>query len=263
MNRYSKNKFIENGYLSALKKQENTFVDTHFHDFFELEYIISGSGTYTVDGKDYPIETGSLFFLTPLNYHCVDIKDAELYNVMFSGDICNHVFLQGLTKSAPVAIQTEGDTSRCFEVLLEELCRNVNDRGLAVVLLDAIVARLERETAREQQKQNLSAVSQAELYILTNFRNEVTLEDVANEVALAPAYFSRLFKQKTGVNFKTYLNQMRFDYSKKLLEYSDMTVMQICTDCGFRDYPNFIRRFKQYAGVYPAQFRKKCREEQL
>ena len=85
MNRYSKTKFIENGYLKASKKPENNFVDTHFHDFFELEYIISGSGTYTVDGKDYPIEAGSLFFLTPLNYHCVDIKDAELYNVMFSG----------------------------------------------------------------------------------------------------------------------------------------------------------------------------------
>ena len=52
MNRYSKTKFIENGYLKASKKPENNFVDTHFHDFFELEYIISGSGTYTVDGKE-------------------------------------------------------------------------------------------------------------------------------------------------------------------------------------------------------------------
>lgn len=261
MNRYAKSKFIENGYLNALKKPENTVVDTHFHDFFELEYIISGSGTYTVDGKDCSIEPGSLFFLTPLNYHCVEIKDGELYNVMFSGDICNHAFLQGLTKNAPVAIKTEGDTRQCFEVLLEELCRSVDDREMAVVLLDAIVARLERETAKEKQEQNLSAVGQAELYILTNFRREVTLEDVATEVALAPAYFSRLFKQKTGVNFKTYLNHMRFDYAKKLLEHSDMTVMQICSDCGFHDYPNFIRRFKQYTGSYPAQYRKDRREE--
>lgn len=259
MNRFTKSKFIKNGYLNAMKKQENTFVDTHFHDFFEMEYIISGSGTYTVDGTDYPVEAGSLFFLTPLNFHCVDIRDAEFYNVMFSGNICNDVFLQSLTKNAPVAIKTAGDTKQCFEVLLQELCRSADDRELSIVLLDAVIARLERETAKEQREKSLSAVSRAELYILTNFRNAITLNDVANEVALAPTYFSRQFKARTGLNFKTYLNNMRFEYAKKLLDHSDMTIMQICADCGFNDYPNFIRRFRQHTGLYPAQYRKKHR----
>ena len=256
MRQYVKTNFIENGYISACKKRENSFVSTHFHDFFELEYIISGSGTYTLDGRDYTMEAGSLFFLTPLNYHCVDSKDAVLYNVMFSGNICSDTFLQGLIKNAPVATKTEGETGRCFEVLLEELCRSINDREYSITLLNSLIAKLERQTAKDPQNGALSAISRAELYILTNFRNSLTLNDVAQEVALAPTYFSRLFKAKTGINFKTYLNNMRFEYAKKLLTHSNMTVMQVCADCGFNDYPNFIRRFRQYTGLYPAQYRK-------
>lgn len=256
MNKYMKSTFIENGYINALRKRENTFVDTHFHDFFEMEYILSGSGTYTVDGTAYPVEAGDLFFLTPLNFHCVDIRCAELYNVMFSGNICSGTFLQSLTKNAPIALKTKGQTGHCFEVLLQELCQSADDQELSITLLNAILGKLERETVKESREKNLNAVSRAELYILTNFRNEISLNEVANEVALAPTYFSRLFKAKTGVNFKTYLNNMRFEYAKKLLDHSDMTVMQVCADCGFKDYPNFIRRFKQHTGLYPAQYRK-------
>ena len=125
MQKYTKSRFIENGYLSATKKQENTFIETHFHDFYELEFIVSGNGTYTVDGTEYEIEPGNLFFLTPLDFHYVDIKDAELYNVMFSGDICNQTFLQSLTKNSPVFLKVSGETKLCFEVLLNELCYRI------------------------------------------------------------------------------------------------------------------------------------------
>ncbi|MBQ7956495.1 MAG: helix-turn-helix domain-containing protein [Clostridia bacterium] len=256
MQKYAKSKFIENGYLSAVKKNENTFVETHFHDFYELEFIISGSGTYTVDGTEYAIEAGALFFLTPFNYHCVDIRDAQLYNVMFSSNICNHTFLQELTKNAPVFLQTDGKTKLCFEVLLDELCDNIDDNDLSTVLLDTVIARLKKEVANDIRNKTLSAINKAELYILNNFRNGITLNDVAKELALTPTYFSRLFKEEKGINFKTYLNNMRFEYARKLLVHSEMTVMQICSESGFNDYPNFIRRFRQYTGFYPAQYRK-------
>ena len=58
MQKYTKSRFIENGYLSATKKQENTFIETHFHDFYELEFIVSGNGTYTVDGTEYEFDLG-------------------------------------------------------------------------------------------------------------------------------------------------------------------------------------------------------------
>ena len=256
MQKYAKSKFIENGYLSAVKKDENTFIETHFHDFYELEFVISGSGTYTIDGVEYTIEAGTLFFLTPLNYHCVDIKDAKLYNVMFSSDICDHTFLKDLTINAPVSLQTDGKTKLCFEVFLDELCNNIDDSELSVALLEAIIARVKKEVSNGNINKTRSIINRAELYILNNFRNGITLNDVAKELALTPTYFSQLFKKEKHVNFITYINDMRFEYARKLLIHSEMTVMQICAESGFNDYPNFIRRFKQYTGLYPTEYRK-------
>ena len=120
MDKFTTSNFIQNGYLSAVKKRENTFVDTHFHDFFELEFIISGSGSYVIDGIAHDIEPGDLFFLTPMNFHTVEITDAVLYNVMFSGNICSGSSLKNITKNAPVALKTTGHTKAFFEILLDE-----------------------------------------------------------------------------------------------------------------------------------------------
>lgn len=55
---------------------------------------------------------------------------------------------------------------------------------------------------------------------------------------------------------KKYLNNMRFEYAEKLIINSDMSIMQICKECGFNDYPNFVRRFKQHTGFYPLEYKK-------
>ena len=260
MKQFSKNIFIENGYISASKKKESAFVDTHFHDFFELEYIISGNGKYVVDGKEYSIRSGDLFFLTPFNFHCVDIKNAEFYNVMFSENICDASSLQNLSQAAPVITNSK---ENIFEILLEELCNNKDISEYRVSLLNTIIKKLELTTLKSSPKGSLSSIKKAELYILTNFRNELTLNKVANEAALAPTYFSKLFKSEKGINFKTYLNNLRFNYAKKLLNYSEMTIMQICNESGFNDYPNFIRRFKEKTGHSPAEYRKLKRASKI
>ncbi|MBR5496327.1 MAG: helix-turn-helix domain-containing protein [Oscillospiraceae bacterium] len=256
MQKLSKSNYIKNGYLSAAKKAENTFIQTHFHDFYELELIVSGDGTYTVDGTEYKIEPGCLFFLTPLDFHHVNIKNAELYNVMFLGNICDQATLQSLTKNSPIFLKTSGKSRLLLENLLTELCENIDDKNFSEMLLNTILAKLEKEIVSNESVRELSAINKAELYILNNFRSNLKLEDVANEVAFAPTYFSRIFKAKKGQSFKNYLNTMRFEYAKKLLEHTEMTVMQVCNECGFNDYPNFIRRFKQHTTYYPAEYRR-------
>ena len=96
-----------------------------------------------------------------------------------------------------------------------------------------------------------------QFYIINHFREKVTLEDVAKYVGLTPTYASAVFKKEMDTNFKKYLNDLRFSYAKKLLTCSDMSVTQICGECGFEDYPNFIRRFRERFGMSPSQVRQK------
>ncbi len=79
---------------------------------------------------------------------------------------------------------------------------------------------------------------------------------VAEHVNLTPAYFSNFFKKNKGESFKSYLSRLRMEYAKKLVQFSDMTMLEICGESGFNDYANFERRFKKIYGESPTAMRK-------
>ena len=84
---------IGDGLLSASRKHFSGRAMAHIHEFFEIELVLSGSGTCVIDGNTYPMRQGSLFLLTPANTHAVQDADAELINVMFQCDYNGNAFL--------------------------------------------------------------------------------------------------------------------------------------------------------------------------
>ena len=93
-------------------------------------------------------------------------------------------------------------------------------------------------------------------YIRNNFRSRISLENVAKAVDISPAYLSSIFPKETNMGYKEYLNTLRFEYAKKLLMYSDMSIGEICFESGFDDYANFMRSFKKRFDTSPALYRK-------
>jgi two-component system response regulator YesN len=91
--------------------------------------------------------------------------------------------------------------------------------------------------------------------MLRHFREDPSLASVAAVAGYTPNYFSARFKEEMGESFKQYLDRLRFDYAKKLLEHSSLTVSQVCRESGFDDYPNFVRRFSARFGCSPSKLR--------
>ena len=58
--------------------------ERHSHNFFELEFIVDGTGIYEVDGTEYEIKKNTLFLMTPVNVHALKNTRATFINVMFS-----------------------------------------------------------------------------------------------------------------------------------------------------------------------------------
>ena len=94
-------------------------------------------------------------------------------------------------------------------------------------------------------------------YISEHFGEQITLDDIAKEMHLAPTYFSTLFSKTLGVTFISYLSSVRMNYAKQLLVYSDKSVTRICFECGFSSLSHFLREFKKQNGITPTEFRKK------
>lgn len=98
-------------------------------------------------------------------------------------------------------------------------------------------------------------VKKAIQYISKNFSEPLSLEAVAGQVHLNPAYFSTLFKQATGSSFKEYLNMVRVEESKRLLSNTDYSLIDIAVATGFEDQSYFSKVFKKYTGLTPKQYR--------
>lgn len=85
--------------------------------------------------------------------------------------------------------------------------------------------------------------------------NTLSLETVADHVHKTPAYVSRVFKNELGCNFSDYLTERRMRRAAECLRDPDAKVYAIAQQCSYADTSNFIRVFKRFYGVSPAEYR--------
>lgn len=85
---------------------------------------------------------------------------------------------------------------------------------------------------------------------------EISLSVLADEFHLSTQYISQLFKSEIGVNFLTYLTNIRMENAKKLLLDTSLPISEISERSGYGDYRVFTKAFKKSEGVTPSQHRR-------
>ena len=93
-------------------------------------------------------------------------------------------------------------------------------------------------------------------YIQNNFSADLTLETLAEKCFYSPAYFSRVFKEKFGMGFKSYTQQLRTKKAVELLQTTNMPIKTIISYCGFHDKNSFYRATQKFYGATPTALRK-------
>lgn len=92
-------------------------------------------------------------------------------------------------------------------------------------------------------------------YVHEHFKDEISLNQLAEMFHTNASYLSKLFKKEAGVNYSTYINQLRLDYACKLMRQTKLTVNEISEMCGFNNYVYFARLFKTKIGMTPTEYR--------
>lgn len=95
-------------------------------------------------------------------------------------------------------------------------------------------------------------------YINENYKENLTLEVVANFVHLNTSYFSTIFKREVGMSFSDYLNKIRIEASKRLLGTTDISILEVALSAGFEDQSYYSKVFKKIVGITPKKFRNSC-----
>ena len=98
-------------------------------------------------------------------------------------------------------------------------------------------------------------------YSITNFKEPIQLETVAALAHMTRPSFCRFFKKSTGKAYFDFLKEIRIGYACKLLQESNLNVLQICYECGYESISNFNRHFKDIIDATPLQYRLKFVKE--
>ncbi|MCR6545037.1 AraC family transcriptional regulator [Dehalobacterium formicoaceticum] len=109
-----------------------------------------------------------------------------------------------------------------------------------------------------KDKTGLQATQKAAEFIRKNFREKLTIDDIAQEVYLSPCYLSRIFKKSLGCTLMDYLAQVRVENARVMLKNPQYNVMQVAEENGFEDPGYFTRVFKKIEGITPSQYKQKA-----
>jgi AraC-like DNA-binding protein/ligand-binding sensor protein len=98
-------------------------------------------------------------------------------------------------------------------------------------------------------------IRQATRFINIHFAEALTLQDAARSVHLSESYFSSLFKKGSGSSFREYLNAVRVDEAKKLLDQNRQSVTEVALAVGFESQSYFSKVFRAVTGMSPKEYR--------
>jgi AraC-like DNA-binding protein len=96
------------------------------------------------------------------------------------------------------------------------------------------------------------------LQLVSGATAPVPAGELAARLGMSLSHFSRSFRRATGGTYTEFVNRVRINQACRLLMESDQLVKQVCFDVGFNNLANFNRRFFEFKGMTPTEFRRRA-----
>ena len=240
----------------------------HWHEFYEIEYVISGRAKQIINGKEYQVVPGSVTLISPVDFHSYrEIDKTEplhIINIKFQDlflpqAVRNDIYMH---KGAKIAHFLEDRFHSMVSLAYEEFFGNAYGRDtvimnvitqLCIIIMRQVLSAEDLEKSNEMAH---SPIQEAVLYVRTHFRDNISAEAVAKTVHLSPNYFSEYFKKQTGEKFSLFVLRLRVDFAANLLKITDLSVKEIAFESGFNSAAYFSNTFKEFYGMSPDRYRK-------
>lgn len=151
--------------------------------------------------------------------------------------------------------------SLCILQALNELMHMINSERTprAIHLIKALLYQVAEELKNDIPCKEGKAERTFQLlkeFVHQNYFQPVNRESICQELGINPCYASTLFKKRSGESFNSYLNRIRMENAKSLLENNEsISIDQTARQCGFSSMGYFIKAFKKFHGVTPGAFK--------
>ncbi len=236
-----------------------------FHSHYYMYLFVCGEGEVRVDGRSFSVRPGTLVLVHPWQlFSIVETKHELTYlYISFMGESVWQI-LPNIGASEPITVYPGHEHLLDFWM---KSIRRVQEKNALYITESVFAHTLSYLSVTQSEGEDRSFVA-IKNYIQENLSDpELTLRAVAGIFFYSEKYFSYLFREKIGIRFTDYLNDLRIHYALLLIDEGEKSVSSLSSACGFMSACYFSKVFKKVMGKTPAiyirEHEKEVRKEDL
>ncbi|MBO5415519.1 MAG: helix-turn-helix transcriptional regulator [Clostridia bacterium] len=258
--------------------QNTISCQANVHNAIELLYVVSGSYSVILDDSKYKIFPGDLILFcsnTPHHavsgdseensYYVIKLPPSFLMELSGREGMTEYVMRFAINRPENKCIWRKQELAgtQILNILNALITELENQKYAYEAAIKLNIAALLLEIMRENPPQNqlkhpevAGLIYAAMTYTREYYSQDINEKELAKNLGVSYSYFSRSFKQVTGMSFKQYLNRTRIARAEQLLITTKKSVTEVATDCGYNTTSYFINVYRSIKGKTPYEAKK-------
>ena len=261
---------LEEFRLFHLKDDRGTNIDYHYHEFYKIVFLLSGSGSYIVEGRHYQLIPGDIVLVgsrcvhKPMFEAGISYERVILYispKFLRSNSTEDFGLESVFSNSKGHVLRPTEDFRRHMHTLTSQLETEMGSTDPGhVVLSRCVLMRMLVYISRELNKLDTQLpgpvvpkdgkVLDILRFLDANLTEDFSIDDLAARFFISKYHMMRRFREETGTSIHTYLSDKRLLLARDLIQ-SGVSATDACFQCGFRSYSAFSRAYGKLFGVTP------------
>ncbi len=261
------------------KEIEDSLTTEVENNFFELVYIVSGTGIQVINENRLSYEPGHLFLITPEDTHCLEIESAtkifllrftDIYiknSPLTSSNIYKLEYILQHANHQPGCILKRITDKNLVHPIIEAIRHEyynptLYNTELTQLLINTLIVIIARNIS-EYLPDNINKQSDAKTHVLVQYiqshiyqPEKLSVAVMSEKFGISETYLGRYFKKQTNETLQDYISKYRIKLVENRLLYSDLRVGEIADELGFNDESHLNKIFKKHKGTTPSLFRK-------
>lgn len=237
----------------------------HFHDFYVIGFIDGGSRHLWCRDVEYDLTCGDLILFNPRdNHYCApvngEVLDYRAVNIRIevmeravediTGSCFRPHFTQNVVKGSEIAFSVQA----LYQAIVDRAPR-LEREELLYFLLAQILKEFAKPFEEEKILKPSTGIRALCDFMEENLEQNITLDQLASMAELSKYYLLRTFTKQVGVSPYRYLQSVRIERAKGLLEQG-VSPLDAAMGTGFSDQSHFTNYFKEFIGVTPKQYQR-------
>ncbi len=261
-------------------RKENIMADPHWHDCYEILYILSGTAEQQINNRYFKAKKNDLVILNEGDIHstyCDPEEETRILVIKFLPEIVDSVhpksfeskyilsFLNYRSESICHLTDTAINSAVVYRLMMGLYQEFEEKRTGYEIYIKGYIYQLIASLIRNGIIGNYGSAAGDDgiikldvlfKYIEKNYNTEINLQKAADILNLSYSYFSRYFKKITGRTFKEYIDFVRICEVEKLILSGNANISQAAYEAGFCNVSSFNRVFKRVRGYPPGNIKK-------